>query len=358
MISLPKVRFSLWKNPFYWPKAFHAGIFLVLAFLYLFLFAFTRVEQKHVQENKKLFEQRLQDREREIFSLKLSGLEPYQWKPALQCKTLAHEKNHSSGEVVNKVIKEKNSLCFNSDISFVKQNFLAAQEENPLGYVFNPQQKQTLSLVAMPDPCLICHRKEQNKMILFAHSIIPPSTAMSLNRFFYSAAFYWFSMTLILLFFLFHLLRLYFFFRGDLRVVSLAILNPDMSQLGMEQLSKNLTLDAFFLYKETGQGYMRGYISLRKFRYWLKIYLTPNVKELEEKFGTLRAAAFVTPSSSLLHSSSEGMRIAQMIAAKPQENAFLLDHELLKGSALNEVGQKAVWKSQNKKIEFRFLKLK
>lgn len=346
MIQLPKVHYFLLKNPFYWPWFFHVAVLLLITIPYAVLFSYTFIEKKQAQENKTLFLQRLENRQREILSLKLSGLETYQWQPALQCKTLSSDDNPQ---------KAQNEKCFLTTIAFIKQ---ASAKKYTSPFMFDKQKNKTFTVQEVDPPCLVCHRKEKNVALLFAHQIVPPNMSLPVNRFFYSESFYWFSMSLLLLILLFYLLRLYFFLRGDLRIVALAILNEQMDQKAMLELSKELSLDDFFLYRETGNGYVRAYLSRRKFRLWIKNYFTPNLGKWESKFGLLRAAAFTTRTSSLLRSSSEGIRVAQNIAAKPQENAFLLERELLKGLLLNEAGKQAFWKSQDKKIEFRFLKLK
>lgn len=340
MISLPKVRFFIWRNPFYWTWHLHIAILFLLMLPYVLLFAYTILEKRQKKENYQLFNQRLKNREREILSLKLSALEAYQWQPALRCQTLSNE--------------DQDANCFLSSLFFMEQQ-LAKKNSPP--FVFDANKQITFTVQDVDAPCLLCHRQEKNKKLVFQHQVIPPSNKALVNDFFYSKSFFWFSMTLVTSLLLFHLFRVFLWLHGDLRIVAFAILNKDYSEKQMLQLSQALTIESFFLYREAGNGYLRGYLSQRKFRSWIKNYFTPNLSKLEKEFSVLRGVAFTTDVSSLSAASAQGILMAQTIAAKPKETAFLLERDLLNGLVLDQAGKQAFWNSKGKKVEFRFLKI-
>lgn len=341
MIALPQVRFFIWKNPFYWSWFLHTIFLLVLVLPYFLLYSYTFIEKKQIKENFKLFNQRLKNREREILSLKLSALEAYQWQPVLRCQTLSNERANDDN-------------CFLTALVFMPTE---QSQKISKPFSFDTKKQTTLTTQNVDTPCLLCHRKEKNKQLVFQHQIIPPSNQTPATDFFYSQSFFWFSMTIIISVLLFHTLRIFLWLHGDLRIVAFAALNREYNENQMLQLSHHLEIESFFLYREAGNGYLRGYASQRKFRIWLKNYFTPNLNKLEKEFSMLRAVAFTTDVSSLSGASAQGILMAQTIAAKPKETAFLLERRLLNGSRLDQAGKQAFWNSKGKKVEFRFLKI-
>ncbi len=203
-------------------------LLLVVPALFFALGGLSLASEKRMED----FEARIEARQREIETVKLSAAEPFLWKPLLNCTA---ESAPREG-------------CIPVTISWKKET------------VQNPEANVYTRSIASPDSCLICHRAESG-IVQWTFKTTPPGRPPVPAVVLYGAGF----LSLLV----WALLLWYRFREGEIVVLS-AISFPDEIVPDDALLKKLIPSYGHAFYREKGSGYLRWLSTRHGYRNWFQ----------------------------------------------------------------------------------------
>lgn len=224
---------EIWFSSIWGPVKFWGMLLLPVTLIILSLFMFSE------NSRRKEFFSRLDSRKQEIINIKLSGAEPFIWKPFLDCK--------------NPDLGQKPGQCIPMDFSW-KKNAAAKVQYG---------KNEIVHREPAPGACLICHGGEKENLLEWKFHVAKPDFIFPGHI----PLFWPFSMlTLALFIFAFwvHLWR----FRGVRQRLVISSLAAAPALLDEESVNKMLSQGDYF-YREHSDGYLRWVTTLSSYQKWL-----------------------------------------------------------------------------------------
>ncbi len=339
----PSLIIRNWRRyPFHWP---YYVLLIVIAFYLVGTFSLFLLYKKEKRDQSETFYYKALDiRRRELIHLKLSGAEPFIWQPLFRCQELEYRKDQVKKD------------CIQTAFAFVKEESkapAAAGETTAMdsaGFGYKAASDHSIVYYETPpEPCLICHPRQEGAQLQWTFTYTPLIVETRYVPIWESVDFLYFHLIF------WGLIVLYLGFRylarrsgdSDLLAVALRIENQ-------ENLLNDPALKPFFrafFYLEVGNGYLRGYISRKRYHLSAK------------KFFTVGSELFQRESRAVVLSygphkvSFEGLRIAQAIANKAPAGAVVVQESLSDDLLEQENTKKAVWNNDGRKLHFRVRQL-
>ena len=323
------------RRPFYWPKEIVMGTMVVQIILVAFLGSW--IIYMNRKPEKPYVEKTLNSRRELIKNLKLANIQPYVWRPVLNCESILSDSHY----IRSKPDKKEDQACIPIHMRFSKRGlgitnqYIRDASNNVIKYQENIEK-----------PCLICHRNESKSLVTWVYQTSPKtsyhisqeSIQEKMSQLF---AICFFS---IFIFWLVYLLaRFIMSTRGKLDVLALSFLNEEGSF--SKKIFKEMKLKkSDFLYAELSDHFLRGYIPRSAFLKWLELLIEKNALCGESHLlSKTRASVVTTPSGN----NFEGMRISQIIAKKAEPGRIIFEQDILpnpKPKLVPEGCRKVVWK--------------
>lgn len=295
-------------------------------------------QKEKFDPNVKLYEKALEIRRQELTNIKLTGVEPYVWKPLFKCESL-HQK---------KVKKVSNEECIITSLSFIKEKSAAADSKTKLHKYVYGENNEVRYAEETPAPCLICHQKQAAGNVLWTYNykVQKPTLAVSKiwesNDFLYFHAFFW----LLILLYLTIKYILLLNRSNDLIAVAVKTGSADFVEKMLDSRWK--TDRRMFVYIEITGNNLSGYIPRRYLIRLYKKYFTGefNFSDLDIRIGIVEYNTM----------SFEGLRIAQAVASKATSSSLIVQDKVISAGALPDM-KRAILKRKNSELYFNVLDL-
>jgi len=331
-------------HPFLWPQ-WVIGSIVLLYFVAISAFYFLYTEALQ-DPGKDLYEKALEIRRQELTNIKLTGAEPYVWKPLFKCESL-HQKQQREKQVRGK----GNGECIVVSFSFLDEKSAAKAGRGVAAagvmnqYIYG-ENHEVRYLEETPAPCTICHQKKTAGQVLwtYQYKVEKPSSAIvqlwQSRDFLYFNAFFW---SLILLY---YIIKVIFRLNGGNDLIAVAV------KSGNEAVLANVLTGAWrverrmFVYIEVAGNTMSGYIPRRYLLKLYKKYFTGEFQysDLDLRIGVVEFNAV----------SFEGLRIAQAVANKAAGSTVIVQDKVISSRLLPEM-KRAVLKRKDSELYFNVM---
>ena len=371
-------------HPLHWPWAMIA----VLIGTYLFSTGALFLLQRKEQNNKShtLYYRALDIRKRELANLKLSGVEPYVWRPLFECKSLesegslgqdvkavgesASQKETSPSQNLNspegqaaasqtkpeKAQKEPESALNNTDdpqqSECIQTAFAFSPSTSQMGYRPAPGKEEgVLYTEPVAPPCLICHPKKKGHTLTwsFRYPYVEPERAVT--DLWKSYDFIYFHLIFWLFWFSYGLARLINRRSGSGDHIAAAIKVDEAGLLdGWLDSKEGKSFFRNFFYAEQGPQYVRGYIPRKRLESMLK---KMSSGQIPVEASRLRIGVIEYGRGKL---SFEGLRVAQALANKAPAGALVIEENIMPPAQEGAL-KKAIWKKGETPVYFRIMEL-